>query len=103
MSGSPAIFDVEEANRILITVTVHRDLSTYTKGPGFNELRYDSALPNVFFHARFYRGDVEKGFEGSGPNIRKRFSTARIHHAALEPHDIWVAELYGGLTVWVGR
>lgn len=100
----PAVFDPEEAMSPNPPVIIHPELFSYPKGKVFGGPRFEPGLPNVFFHARFYRGDTEKGFKDADLVLENRFSTARIQHAALEPHDVVVRpEVDGGLTMWVGR
>jgi len=100
----PAVFDAEEAMRSNPPAVLHPELSKYPRGKAFGGPRYEPDFPNVFFHAKFYRGNVERGFQQADLILENRFSTTRIQHAALEPHDAVVRpEADGGLTIWVGR
>lgn len=100
----PAVFDVEEAMSPNPSVVLHPDLFKYQKGRSYGGPSYEPRLPNVFHHAKVLKGNVENGFQEADFVLENRFSTARIQHAALEPHDCMVRpEVDGALTMWVGR
>lgn len=98
----PAVFDPEEAMKTKPSVIIHPDLLKYSRTitPGLY-YRFEPEQPNVAFHHKIRNGDIEKGFQDAELVMENRFSTARVHHCALEPHTAIVrVESDGGLTIW---
>ncbi len=97
----PGLFDIDEALKSNPDVILHPELFHYAKG---RDCPFDLDKPNVFFHHRIRRGDIEKGFREADLVMETDFSTGRIQHAALEPHSAVVQPgAQGGLTIWTGR
>jgi len=101
----PAVFDQEIAMSPNPPSVLHPDYLSYPRRdwqPG--DPRFNTGLPNAYFHFKIRRGDVEKGFEEADVVMENRFSTQKLHHAALEPHAMIARpEADGGLTVWSAR
>ncbi|MBM2831966.1 MAG: coxL [Dehalococcoidia bacterium] len=96
----PAIFDPEEAMKPDPPVIIHPDFQSYYKVslPGWLN---EPDLPNVLFHRRIKKGDLEKGFKEADLILENRFSCGRISHAALERFNSVVEPRSdGGFTVW---
>ncbi|MDP2744568.1 MAG: xanthine dehydrogenase family protein molybdopterin-binding subunit, partial [Dehalococcoidia bacterium] len=96
----PAIFDPEEAMKPNPPVVVHPDFHSYVAVniPGWLK---EPDLPNVLFHRRIKKGDLEKGFKEADVILENRFSSARISHAALERFNSLVEpHSDGGFTFW---
>ena len=97
----PAIFDAEEAMKGNPQVIVHPDLFNYERA---RKYPFDLDKPNVFYHHKIRKGDVEKGFEEAAMIMESEFKTERIQHAALELHSAIVEPTAeGGLKIWTGR
>jgi carbon-monoxide dehydrogenase large subunit len=96
----PAIFDPEESMKPNPPVIVHPDFQSYYKVslPGWLQ---EPDLPNVLFHCRKKKGDLEKGFKEADLVLENRFSSARISHAALERFNSLVEpRADGGFNIW---
>jgi CO/xanthine dehydrogenase Mo-binding subunit len=79
----PAIFDPEEAMISNPPVVVHPDLQNYDR-VNLRGWVNEPDLPNVIFHRRVKKGDIEKGFKEANVILENRFSCPRITHGALE-------------------
>jgi carbon-monoxide dehydrogenase large subunit len=101
----PAVFDPEIAMSPDPPTVLHPDYLSYPRRDWFpGDSRFDTGLPNVYFHFKIRRGDVEKGFQEAYVVMESRFSTQKLQHAALEPHVMIVRpEADGGLTVHSAR
>lgn len=104
----PAVFDAEESMSTSPPAIVHPDLPKYEMGvrsryvPTIGKLEPDR--PNVFYHHKRRRGDVEKGFAEADLVIENKFISPRVAHAALEPQScIAQPESDGELTIMTGR
>ncbi|MDP2744480.1 MAG: molybdopterin-dependent oxidoreductase, partial [Dehalococcoidia bacterium] len=98
-----AVFDPEEAMKPNPPVAVHADFSKYVRQPlpPPDSLRGIPQSPNIYGYRPIIRGDVERGFKEADLVLENRFSTARIHHGAMEPLSaIARFESDGSLTVW---
>ncbi len=101
----PAVFNQEIAMSPNTPAIIHPNYLKYPRRdwqPG--DPRFDTGLPNVYFHFKIRHGDVEKGFKEADLVMENRFSTQKLNHAALEPHAMIARpEADGGLTVWSAR
>lgn len=99
----PAIFDPEESMKSKPRVIIHPELFTYTVSPllKFMKHKFNPDMPNCFIHHKIRQGNLEQGFQEADVIVENRFSTARIQHAAMEPHSaIAKFESNGALTLW---
>lgn len=95
----PAVFDPEEAIKPDPPVIVHEEWDGYEKLIPLGKM--DVKRPNVFNLYKIRSGDVEKGFQESDLVVEKRYSSAYIQHATLEPHaSVAQVEPDGRITVW---
>ncbi len=97
-----SIFDIEAAAATNPPVILHPDFSNYRNTTPPERLCPDR--PNVCFHIKVCKGDVDQGFEESDLIVENRFVAPSIQHCALEPHAAVVRpEPDGGLTVFTGK
>jgi CO/xanthine dehydrogenase Mo-binding subunit len=98
----PAIFDPEEAMGTAPAVIIHPEFPKYDNS--MNSAQREPDRPNVFFHYKIRKGNVEEGFKEADLILENRFSTPAIQHCALEHHGVVVRpEADGGLTIFTGR
>jgi len=94
----PAVFDPEEAMAEDPVTIIHPQLPDYTFVG--TRLKLESEMPNVCYHFKVRKGNVDKGCQEADLIVENRFSIARIQHCQLETHraDAWV-EVDGTLVV----
>jgi len=97
----PALFDAEAAMKSDPEVIIHPDLFTYERA---RKYAFDLDKPNVFYHHKIRRGNIEKGFKAANLVMESEFATERIQHCAIEPHAA-IAEVNGNesVTIWTSR
>ena len=94
----PAVFDPLEAMSGPAPV-LHEDMKSYEGLP-----QPVSAIPNVFSHNSWTKGDIDRGFRESDQVFEHSFTTQLMHQAYIEPHACVVKIDDGGrVDVWVNN
>jgi carbon-monoxide dehydrogenase large subunit len=100
----PAVFDAEEAMSFSPPFILHSELSAYTQAMGEYRPDLDPERPNVNYHYKLRKGDINKGFQEAEWVVEEKYSSAQIQHSALEPHcAVAQPESGGGITIFAGK
>lgn len=69
-------------------------------GPYHGLGHVEAAGPNICYHERDARGDVDRGFAEADAVFDDTFTFPMVYHYAMEPHTVIASADRDGITVW---